>query len=123
MSLRSELSAILKGMPPGSAVSLPVEWLRSLLAEDARQGGRPDRLLTLEEVAELAGRSKSTVRTWANSGMIEGAFRLHGREWRIPSRAWERHLESLQKGEEGPEVAEVGSVDLGSWRRVREQRR
>ena len=123
MSLRSELLAIVGGMPEGSAVSLPVEWLRSLLAADALAGGGPDRLLTLEEVAELAGRSVSTVRTWCNSGMIEGAFRLHGREWRVPESAWRKHLEASQKPEKGLEVPKGGPVDLGAWRSVRKESR
>ena len=120
MSLWSELDAIVRGMPPGSAVSLPVDFLKSLLEDAARKGGGPDRLLTLDELAQVTGRAVSTVRTWCNSGKITGAFRLHDREWRVPESAWERYLEGLKKGNATPEsIHRGGPVDLGSWRRVR----
>lgn len=119
MSLRVELAAIVRGMPEGSAVSLPVEWLRGLLEAEPSGGDEPDQLLTLEQIAEIAGRSISTVRSWCNSGQIEGAFRLHGREWRIPSGAWRRHLESLQSDVEDARMVQHRPADLGSWRRNR----
>ena len=120
MSLASELDAITARMPPGSAVTLPVDFLRSLLDQDAGKPGGRDRLLTLDELAQVTGRATSTLRTWCNTGKITGAFRLHGREWRVPESAWERYLEGLKMGEATLErVHPEGSVDLGSWRRVR----
>lgn len=113
MSLKSELAAMVRTLPDGSAVSLPVNYLKGLLEADERAGGGPDRLLTLEELAELAGRSVSTVRTWCNSGQIEGAFRLHGREWRVLESAWRKHLEAPQKGEEEPRVSQGWAGGLG----------
>jgi excisionase family DNA binding protein len=120
MGLIGDLERICAGMPEEAAVSLPVVWLRARLEEEAREGGGPDRLLTLEEVAEVVGRAVSTVRSWCNSGRIEGAFRLNGRDWRVPESALRKYLESQQRDEVTGERNGVGgSVDLGSWRKIR----
>lgn len=69
-ALRKRLEAIVTDMPPGSAVTLPVDWLRQLLdAEGLSEvdDGSPGRPLRLQEVAERYGRSPSTIR-----GMVRG---------------------------------------------------
>ena len=46
----------------------------------------------------------STVRTWANSGKLEGAFRLNGRDWRVPASTLKKYLAGQQqKTEDLPE--------------------
>ena len=117
MSLIDRLRAIIDGMPDGGSVSLPVTWLRDLL--DA-EGDAPGigRLLTLDEAGEVVGRSPGTVRTWANSGQLEGAFKLQNRSWRVPEKALQNFIERQQAGEhEPPTVRAGGPVDLSSWRR------
>lgn len=121
MSLRNQLRTMVEAMPAGSSVSLPVDFLRGLLDEISRAGDQPDRLLTLEDVAGEVGRAVSTVRTWCNTGALEGAFRLNGRDWRIPEDALRRYLEA-QANPEPPPVA-TEDVDLGAWRRIRQKRK
>ncbi len=119
MSLKKSLEAVVRGMPDEGSVSLPVAWVRALLeAED--EEGRAGRLLTLEEAAERVQRAPGTVRTWCNSGRLEGAFKLQGRSWRIPEGALQRFLERQAQGEE-PTVRTGREADLASWRKVRKE--
>ena len=71
MGLIDRLKAIIDVMPDGGSVSLPVTWLRDLLDAEGDSPGK-GRLLTLEEVGEVVGRSPSTVRTWLNTGRLAG---------------------------------------------------
>jgi excisionase family DNA binding protein len=120
MSLKKQLQEIVAGMPEGGSVTLPVAWLQGLLEEAEHEGDVPDELLTLEAVAERVGRAESTVRTWCNSGKLEGAFRLCGRDWRIPESALRSFLEGQVKGDDAAESPGAhGEADLGSWRRIR----
>jgi excisionase family DNA binding protein len=118
MGITAQLKAIVDGMPPGSSVSLPVDWLRALLAEAEREGEAPEEYLTLAQVAERVGRAESTVRTWCNRGQLEGAFRLNGRDWRVPSGALSKWLSRQQEGD-GDKKGIGGHVDLSAWRRLR----
>lgn len=60
----------------------------------------------------VPGRKPSTVRGWCEAGKLPGAYRLRGREWRIPPAA----LAAIQQAEHEP-VTSGGPVDLGGWRR------
>jgi excisionase family DNA binding protein len=120
MSLRKQLEMMVNGMPPGSSVSLSVDWLREELAAEDRAGDAPPELLTLDDVAERVGRAVSTVRSWCNSGQLEGAFRLNGRDWRVPASALQKYLEAQAK-QEPSEMGNRGEVDLASWRRLRQK--
>ena len=115
MGLVDRLKAIIDGMPDGGSVSLPVTWLRNLLdAEDDSLG--TGRLLTLEEAGDIVGRSPSTVRTWLNTGQLDG-FKLNARSWRIRESALRSFIERQESGEhEPPTVRSPGAVDLGTWR-------
>ena len=117
MGLVDRLLAVIDGMPDGGSVSLPVTWLRDLLDAEGESSG-VGRLLTLEEAGELVGRSSSTIRTWANSGQLDGAFKLQNRSWRIPESAVQRFIERQQSVEhEPPTVRNSRPVDLGDWRK------
>lgn len=108
------LKAIVENMPPDGSVTLPVAWLRELLAQSSEPG---QRLLTIEQAAELVGRSPSTVRTWLNQGELEG-FKLNGKSWRIRESAVHTYLAQQEAGEhEPPTVASDGPTDLGAWRK------
>ena len=116
MGLVDRLRAIVDGMPDGSAVTLSVDWLRELVDREGEQDGM-GRLLTLAQAGEIVGRSASTIRTWANSSQLEGAFKLNGRDWRIPENALARFVERQQATEQEPTtVSADGPVDLNSWR-------
>ena len=89
------LQALAEALPVGQAVPVPREWLLELLVgmpvEDAA-GHAPAVDLTCHQVADALGRDASTVRAWAARGEFPGAYRLNGREWRIPAeslRAWQ----------------------------------
>jgi hypothetical protein len=119
MSLHKKLEAMVDGMPPGSLITLSVDWLSREMAVDARQD--PEELLTLEDVASRDGRVVSTVRTWCNSGKLPGAFRLNGRDWRVPAQSLTAWRESQQNPT--PKAAsDPPNDDIGSWRRVRKGR-
>ena len=117
MSLVDRLKTILLGMPDGGSVSLPVAWLRDLIDAEGDAPGM-GRLLTLEEAGEVVGRSPGTIRTWANSGQLEGAFKLQNRSWRVPEKALQSFIERQQAGKhEPPTVRNSGSVDISGWRK------
>ena len=115
MGLVARLRAMVEHMPPDASVTLSVDWLRAQLVDEGEQGA--GRLLTLQEVGEIVGRSPSTVRTWLNTKKLDG-INLGGKSWRIPESALQLFLERQQAGEhEPPTVRESGPVDLGSWRK------
>ena len=117
MSLTDRLRAMVEHMPPDASVTLSAEWLRNQLAQEGDAPGM-GRLLTLEEAGEIVGRSPGTIRTWANSGQLEGAFKLQNRSWRVPEKALQSFIERQQAGKhEPPTVRNSGSVDLGAWRK------
>ena len=116
MSLVDRLKAIIDGMPPDGAVTLPVVFLSRLIEAEAAESGL-GRLLTLQEAGEIVGRSPSTVRTWLNTGQLDG-FKLNDRAWRIRESALRTFIEWQESGEhEPPTVKSEGPVDLSSWRR------
>ena len=115
MGLVDRLKAIIEGMPEGGSVSLPVTWLRDLLDAEGDSPGM-GRLLTLEEAGEFVSRSPSTVRTWLNTGRLDG-FKLSGRTWRIRESALRSFIERQESGEhEPPTIRSPRSVELGDWR-------
>lgn len=107
---------------PGTMI--PVESLRAAL-DEAEQGGdvpaegSDGEDLTLEEAAERVHRAASTVRGWCNSGVLAGAYRLNGRDWRIPPAALRAYLD--RQGERARTTAAPRrgkAADLGAWRKV-----
>lgn len=116
MGLVDRLRAIVDPMPADASVTLSVAWLRDLLAAEG-DSANMDRLLTLEETAEIVGRSPSTVRTWLNTGRLDG-FKLNARSWRIRESALRTFIEQQEAGEHEPAtVRSFGTVDLGAWRK------
>ena len=92
MILLEWLRRVVDLIPPGGAVTVPRDWLLSLLesANGVATGAdtaRAEGMLTLVEVARRYTRSTSTVRGWCEAGLLPGAFRLRGRAWRIPASA------------------------------------
>ena len=115
MGLVDCLKTIIEGIPAGGSVSLPVTWLRDLLDAEGDSPGT-GRLLTIEEAGEVVGRAPSTVRTWLNTGRLDG-FKLNGRTWRIRESALRSFIERQEFGEhEPPTIRSPRSVELGDWR-------
>ena len=118
--LHERLAQVARLLPPGSAVLLPLE---SLLEEGQHDNGSDDRLadLTVNEVAKELGRSPSAIRGWCAIGHIPGAYKLRGREWRIPQAALSEFIGRQANKQEPvctPSHRKRGA-DLGSWRRLR----
>jgi excisionase family DNA binding protein len=126
-SIRERLAALVDAAPPDATV--PVRWLAELVdadVVDAAPGasGSPDAPavdLTVVEVAEMFGRSTSTVRGWLASDALPGAYRLHGREWRVPRSAIEAMQAAQRKAQQRAQTparaTRTGTTDLGAWRK------
>ncbi len=115
MRLARDLAMAVEGIPDGGSVTLPVAWLRERL-EGAEEDVVVD--LTVEQVSEKLGRSPSTVRNWLGAGEIPGAYRLKGREWRIPPAALERFLDKQRTAPQATATT-VGAraLALDEWRK------
>ena len=74
--------------------------------------------MTVQELADRFGRCPSTVRAWCEAGRLPGAYKLRGREWRIPAVA----LRLFQDQEGGSLTRQPTSSgkrsSLADWRRV-----
>ena len=86
-SLRTALAA----MPPGALV--PRDWLLEQLSDPppatSEASSTPSPLvdLTIGGLGRLFGKRPSTVRAWVERGDFPGAYKLHGKEWRVPASA------------------------------------
>ena len=113
MNLADRLRQLAEHLPPGGSVTLTRAGLLELAAVD---GGQADQAaapadFTVAELATRFHRSASTVRDWCERGRFQGAYKLNGRDWRIPHAGVDAFL-SDQRGE-----ARVAR--LGAWRAVR----
>lgn len=119
-----ELRRMAELLPAGASVTLPREALLDALAgsvlEPAPPGPRSGVDLTVAQLAEHLGRGESTIRTWLERGDLPGAYRNHGREWRIPQAAVDamqraeatRHRREARKREGSSDRV----TDIGAWR-------
>lgn len=106
----------LRALPREALV--PAGWVLDLLGREAvADSDGPDLGLTVQEVAQLTGRAPSTVRVWAGSGRLPGAYRLQGREWRIPRSALRALAEGGGAAESGPDLKPPPG-GLRAWREV-----
>ena len=99
---------------------LPVSWIRAHLPETATtKPGDSDVDLTVEHVAELFGRADSTIRTWIAQGVFPSAYRLRGREWRIPRSDLVAHQQQQREASKPapPATATNADADLSAWRK------
>jgi len=102
------LRHVLTSLPPDAL--LPVRWLLDQLNGDASEPvSTAPADFTVAQLAERFHRSPSTIRGWCEAGRFTGAYRLNGRDWRVPDGAVVAFLEA-QKGR---------SSGLGNWRKVR----
>lgn len=118
---RGRLLALADALPDGASVTLDATALRRLAGIDREEDAGTGAALvdlTADAVGAELGRSASTIRAWCASARIPGAYRLHGREWRIPRASLRRYLDTQAQGH-APKVKPEGesSVDLGRWRR------
>ena len=118
MTLRDRLLRIVEPLPPGASVSLPVDVLRTWLeqGDETPASTAAEHLVDLTAVAAagLLGRAPSTVRGWCASGALPGAYRLQGREWRVPRAS----LAALRNDAPKPIRAQGRAHALDAWRQV-----
>ena len=122
MTLHDRLHAIVDAMPDSASVTLPISELRQWLEEDNNPSGDHDSGgltdLTCEQIAEQLGRTPACVRGWCRTGRLEGAYRLRGREWRVPRSALRAFLQAQATKEREPRPnRQTQGVDLAAWRR------
>jgi helix-turn-helix protein len=110
------LRAALTAMPPGTLV--PRDWVLERLSEDipnvpaAVTPAPPTRVdLTIRDLAQLFRKQPSTVRAWVERGDFPGAYKLHGKEWRVPVSS----IEAFQSRQRGA----TSDTRLSAWRSVR----
>ena len=107
-------------MPPGALV--PRDWLLEQLS-----GASPDAVasaaastavvdLTIADLAGLFHKRPSTVRAWVERGDFPGAYKLHGKEWRVPVSA----VEAFQDRQRRRAKTEPR---LSAWRSVKSANR
>ncbi len=113
MNLGDRLLELAERLPPGGSLTLTRDGLLELAAGDEGQPDEPAARadFTIAELAARFHRSASTIRGWCEHSCFEGAYKLNGRDWRVPCAGVDAFL-SAQRGE--PSVSE-----LGTWRAVR----
>lgn len=87
VDVRTVLRALIDGLPPGAIIPVRAEWIAELVADVPVTQAAMEVDLTATEVARLMGRDEKTVAGWCRAGVIEGAYKLRGREWRVPRAA------------------------------------
>jgi len=114
MSLAERLRELAERLPSGGSLTLTRDGLLTLAASDGDQADQavaPQADFTVAELAARFHRSASTVRDWCEHGRFEGAYKLNGRDWRIPQATVDTFLGEQRS--KGPVAA------LGAWRAVR----
>ncbi len=98
-------------MPSGTLV--PRDWvLEQLSGVSPTPSESPAPIdLTIGDLGRLFSKRPSTVRGWVERGDFPGAYKLHGKEWRVPASA----LETFQKRQRGGK----SDAALSAWRAVR----
>jgi len=103
-------------MPPGTLV--PRDWVLEQLSDGfpdvpaADTPAPPARVdLTIRDLAQLFGKQRSTVRAWVERGDFPGAYKLHGKEWRVPVSAVDAFQNRHRRAKSDP--------GLSAWRKVR----
>jgi hypothetical protein len=103
-------------------VPVPRELLLELLAGRAgavHTSAMPPADLTVADLCTRFNRKPSAVRAWLERGDFPGAYKLKGRDWRVPAGAVQVFLAKQGIGEQATGRAAEG--DLGAWRRLRER--
>jgi excisionase family DNA binding protein len=79
--------------------------------------------MTAEEVGQHLGRAPSTVRNLCAAGEFPGAYKLNGKDWRIPREALRQYVVRQRDGEtDHLRPATVAEYSAGRSRRRRRRR-
>jgi excisionase family DNA binding protein len=106
---RSRLLALAKAAEAAGEKSL---FVRVSLVLDGLEEPPPVSIdLTVKQAALLFGKAESTVRAWVEAGEFPGAYRLHKKQWRIPTAA----ITAFQARQATPSEP---AGDLSAWRAI-----
>lgn len=110
------VTELLEALPDNALV--PVSWVREQLGA---QGGDLSGLRSVAQVASRLSRRPSTVRGWCERGRFSGAFKLNGRDWRIPVMAVEAFIAGHHASQVSHPVvrSRKAAPDLSTWKRER----
>lgn len=115
VSLAQRLRELAEHLPAGGSLTITRDALLGLAA--AGSCGSEHAVAPPDfTVAELAGRfhrSPSTIRDWCEHGRFEGAYKLNGRDWRIPQAAVDTFLARQRR------QPQESLVRLSAWRATR----
>jgi Helix-turn-helix domain len=118
--LTAGLRALAEALPAGTAVPVPRELLLELLGSNGaavQTSATPPADLTVADLCREFTRKPSAVRAWLERGDFPGAYKLQGRDWRVPAAGVEAYRSRQQQG--GKQAPAPGARDPGAWRRVR----
>jgi hypothetical protein len=126
---RAHLRALVDAVAADAVLSVPATWLRELLGAPCGQSAAPPTAhnrpadFTVNDLAMRFGRKPCTVRLWVERGMFSGAYRLHGREWRIPAAALAQFEENARRGVTNHATSHIrpgprSTPRLSDWRKA-----
>lgn len=125
MRVIQRLRRLVESAPPDATV--PVRWIGEVLDGDEanvepaiRANGSdpvlPD--LSVDDLMSATSRERPTVIGWIHDGYFPGAYKLNGREWRVPRSDWKAFLNRERQGHDRDPTPSGGQdVDLGRWRK------
>jgi excisionase family DNA binding protein len=120
ISANNWLHEMVAALPDTASITVPVATVREWL-----QGSQVPKMiaptfvadLTADEIAQALGKKPSTVRGWLNAGQIPDAYKLNGKEWRVPVEALNAFQGSQRESQPAPRLSDRGAKRLGDWRR------
>lgn len=89
-----------------------------LVADGA--GGDDLAALDVEAAGKALGRSSSTIRDYCRSGLLEGAYKQRGKQWKVPRPAIAAfHRREFEDAEAAAKTTcnGKGTTDLSAWRK------
>ncbi len=112
MNLADRLRELAERLPPGASVTLTRDGLLDLATAHDSDPTAPAVAgdFTIAELAARFYRSTSTIRGWCERGRFEGAYKLSGRDWRIPPAGVDAFLAEQRRAH--------AVARLGAWRVV-----
>lgn len=117
MTAADRLAQALELLPQGTVVSLPREALLEALQTPQRSDAGAEH--TVADLAARFHRGASTIRGWLEAGRFPGAFKLRGRDWRIPPTAIRAFIQAQQENGAAAGARARSGRRLGDWRHVR----
>lgn len=120
------LRIVAENLPLNGSVILTRESLLEVISDGSgrlKGQGSSSADYTVKELAAMFGRAPSTIRSWLEVGRISGAYRLNGREWRIPQASLDGFLREVRcQGGGAVDRKHRVQTRLSDWRREPELR-